>query len=227
MALQFRTVRAAASALVIAAAMGAGGMTGMASALAVEPPSQVAITGSLVDGDGAPLGGVPLVISEEHAEGGIAAVQVTTGADGGFTADLFPWGTADVPAHLSIRTPADTQIEVFGERCTQTLGVAVADERSVAWSEAAPEALTVVAETVLLGEVCGTVATPPPPPPGTNTGSGSGGQGDLTPPPTDVLRDAVAGPPDRQGPALAIGFVVGLMLAAMFLTPRPGARTRG
>lgn len=214
------------SALVIATAMGAGGMTGMASALAVEPPAQVAVAGTLVDGTGAPLAGVPLQISQEHPEGGLAAVQVTTGTDGGFTADLFPWGTADVPAGLSIRTPADTLIEVFGERCTQTWSVTVADQQSVAWSDAAPEPLSVVAETKLLGEVCGTVATPSPPSSGANAGSGSGGQGTLTPPPTDTFRDAVAGRADRHGPALAIGFVVGLMLAAMFLTPRPGARRR-
>lgn len=229
MGLQFRTIRAAVSALVIATAMGAGGMTGVASALAVEPPAQVALTGTLVDGAGAPLAGVLLQISQEHPEGGLAAVQVTTGTDGGFTADLFPWGTADAPAGLSIRTPADAQFEVFGERCTQTWSVAVGDQRSVAWSDAAPEALTLVAETALLGEVCGTVATPPPPGSGSNSGSGSGsgGQGTLTPPPTDTFGGAVAGRADRHGPALAIGFAVGLMLAAMFLTPRPGARRRG
>lgn len=226
MGLQFRTIRAAGAALVIATAMGAGGMTGMASALAVDPPSQVAIAGTVVDGDGAPIGGVPLVISEEHPEGGIAAVQVTTGTDGGFTADLFPWGTADVPARLSISTPAGTMVEVIGAACTQTWGVNLDEERPVAWAESAPEPLALVAETELLGEVCGTVATPPPGT-GTGTNTGTGGQGNLTPPPTDTLHDAVAGRVDRHGPALAIGFVVGLMIAATFLTPRPGARRRG
>jgi len=40
-ALQYRTIRAAASALLIAVALGAGGMTGMTSALAADPPSDV------------------------------------------------------------------------------------------------------------------------------------------------------------------------------------------
>lgn len=42
MALQYRTIRAAASALLIALAMGAGGMIGMTSALAADPPADVA-----------------------------------------------------------------------------------------------------------------------------------------------------------------------------------------
>lgn len=220
MGLRYRTTRAAASALVIATAMGAGGMTGMTSALAVDPPAQIAVTGTLVDGTGAPLAGVALQIGEEHPEGGLAGAQVTTGPDGGFTADLFPWGTAEVPASLSIRTPADTRIEVIGEDCSQTWSVTLADQRSVTWAEAAPEPLTLVAETALLGEVCGTVATPPP-------SGGSGSNPGLTPPPTDTFREAIVGRPSRQGPLFAIGFVVGLLLAATFLAARPGARHRG
>lgn len=216
MGLQYRAIRAAASALLVAAAVGTGGMAGMTSALAADPAT-VGIAGTVVDGGGSPLAGVHLVISEEHpADGALAAVQAVTGADGSFGADVQAWGTAEAPAKLTIK--ADDELEVIGETCSWTWGVTVDDVRDVTLADAAPGPLTVTATTTLLGEVCGTTATPPP------DSQSAGGRPDLTPPPTDTVplaRSAAAG---REGPALSIGVAIGLLLAAVLLLPAPGAR---
>jgi hypothetical protein len=198
--------------------MGTGGMTGMGSALAAEPTT-VAVSGTLVDGSGHPLGGVHLTIVEElPPDGGIAAFPVTTGTDGSFGADLYAWGTAAAPASVSIETAAGEELTVEGDSCSRTWGVTVSDHHDWALSEAAPEPLTVTAATTLLGEVCGTTGTP-------GGGSSNGGGANLTPPPTDAtLRAAGAG--DRLGPALTIGFVLGLIIAAGLLVPKPGSRRR-
>lgn len=223
MGLRYRTFRAAASALLVAAAVGTGGMTGMTSVLAVDPAS-VGLAGTVVDAAGAPLAGVHLVISEELApDGGIAAYQVVTAADGTFAATVHAWGTAAAPASLTISTPADESFEVVGETCSQTWGVALASHQRMALADAAPDPLTLTAATTLLGEVCGTTATPPP----DSTGAGSGGRPAVTPPPTDAFGDGSPTAPDRLGPALTVGFIVGLLAAAAaLLLPRPGARRR-
>lgn len=223
MGLPYRTIRATASALLIATAVGAGGMTGMTSALAVDP-SMVGLTGTLVDGAGAPLGGVSLTIAEElPPDGGAAAFPTTTAADGTFAVDVYAWGTANAPASLSISTAAGTEILLIGDSCTQTWGVSVDDDRQVALADAAPEPLTVTAATSLLGEVCGTVGSPAP---RGNGGTGGGGLS-ITPPPTDTVASTPApAPGDRLGAALAIGFIAGLMIAAMALVLRPGIRRR-
>ena len=208
----YRRVRAAAAALLIAAAAGAGGTTGMVSALAADP-STVTLAGTVVDASGAPFAGVELVIQEELSDdGGLAAFHATTGADGSFSADVYPWGTAAAPATITIRTAQD--IVRVGDSCSQTWGVATTVDLALA--EAAAEPLTIAA--TLLGEVCGTTGSP-----GGNTGGGGGAH--LTPPPTDVSAAALGSTADRSGPALTVGFVVGLLLAALVL-PRPGARRR-
>jgi len=218
--LPYRTIRAAASALLVSVAVGTGGMTGMSSVLAADP-AMVALAGHVVDADGGPLGGVHLVISEElPPDGGIAGFHVTTSADGSFAADVYAWGTADAPASLTISTPAGEEVTVIGETCSQTWGVAIAAHQDLALAESKPDPLTLTATTTLLGEVCGTTATPPP-----NTPRGGGGA-NLTPPPTDTIGAPVAGSADRLGPALTIGFLVGLLLTAAALLPRPGARRR-
>jgi hypothetical protein len=216
----YGTLRAAGTALLLAAAVGAGGTAGMTSALAADP-GKVTLGGSLVDGHGAPLGGIQLLVTEElQPDGGAAAVPATTAADGSFSADLFAWGTAAAPASVSISTLPDQAIEVVGESCSQTWAVEVIDVRSLALAEAAPEPIALTASTTLLGEICGTTGTPPP------TSGGSGGAA-VTPPPTDVLDPGTAATSGRIGPALTIGFAVGLLLAAALLLPRPGARRRG
>lgn len=221
MALQYRTIRAAVSALLIAFALGAGGMTGMTSALAADPPT-VELTGTLVDGAGAALAGVDLLLTEELApDGGIAAFQTTTGADGSFGVALYPWGTADVPATLSIVTAPDVELTRIGPECSQTWSVVLAAARDLALGQAgapAPEPLALVATTELIGEVCAVVATPPPI-------AGNGGAG-LTPPPTDTVPPTAGGEMDRLGLALIVGFAIGLASVLAFLTQRRGTRRR-
>jgi hypothetical protein len=200
--------------------VGTGGMAGMTSALAAGPAT-VGLEGTVVDSAGAPLGGVHLVISEElPPDGGLAAFQVTTAADGSFAADVYAWGTADAPATVTIATPADEAVDVIGETCSQTWGVVVAANQQLALADAAPDPLTLTATTTLLGEVCGTTATTPP------DSRGANGRPDLTPPPTDTFVAPIANAPDRIAPALTIGFVIGLVAAAAVLLPRPGARRR-
>ena len=221
MGLRYRTIRAAASALLVAAAVGTGGMAGLTSALA-GGPATVGLEGTVVDSAGTPLGGIHLVISEElPPDGGLAGFQVTTAADGSFGADVYAWGTADAPATLTIATPADEAVDVIGETCSQSWGVVVRADRQLALADATPDPLTLTATTTLLGEVCGTTATPPPDSHGT-----SGGRPDLTPPPTDAFVATIPNAPDRLGPALTIGFVIGLVAAAAVLLRRPGARRR-
>ncbi len=221
MGLQYGSIRAAASALLVAAAVGTGGMAGMTSALAADPAT-VGLSGTIVDGNGAPLAGVHLVISEElPPDGGIAAFQVATAGDGTFAAAVYPWGTAAAPAGLTISTPADEAVEVVGKTCSQTWGVAVRSTQQLALADGTPDPLVLTATTTLLGEVCGTTATPPP------NGASRGGRPAITPPPTDVLpAPPAAEGADRQGPALWIGFAVGLLLAGAGLLPRWGARRR-
>ena len=222
MGLLDRAPRAAASALFLAAAIGAAGTTGISSVLAVDPPATLALSGSLADVHGAALAGVHLVISEEQPpDGGLAGSSVTTAADGSFTAPIYPWGTAEAPATLTIKTPAGEEIQRIGDSCSQTFGVAVSDTRSLTLEGAVepPAPVQLVATTTLLGEVCGTTATPRP-----NSGAGSGTH--VTPPPTDQAGPVLAGPAERRGPALVLGFVVGLLAAGALLIPARGARRR-
>jgi hypothetical protein len=217
--LQYRTIRAAASVLLVAAAVGTGGMTSIGSVLAADPPT-VALSGTVVDSGGVPLAGLHLMISEElPPDGGAVAVQATTGAGGSFTVDVQAWGTADAPATVTIKTLPGTEVQVAGDTCTQTWGVELLHTANVAWADSAPEPLTLTATTTLLGEVCGTTGTP------SNSQSG-GGRPALTPPPTDVLARSIVDAPDRIGQALTIGFLLGLIVAAGLLLPRPGARRR-
>ena len=220
MGLRYRTIRAAASVLLVAAAVGTGGMTGLGSVLAVDP-STVGLSGTVVDGGGAPLAGLQLMISEIlPPDGGAVAVQTTTGADGTFAIDVQAWGTADARASVTIKTLPDAEIEVVGETCSQTWGVELLHEEDVAWADAAPEPLALTATTTLLGEVCGTTGTPKP------DSQGTGGHPGLTPPPTDTIARSIAASSDRTGPALTIGFVLGLVVAVALLLPRRGARRR-
>ena len=222
MGLLDRAPRAAASALLLATAIGAAGTTGISSVLAVDPPATVPLSGSLADEHGAALAGVHLVISEEQPpDGGLAGSSVTTAADGSFTASIYPWGTAETPATLTIKTSPGEEIQRIGENCSQTIGVVVADTRPLTLEGATepPAAVQLVATTTLLGEVCGTTATPRP-----NSGAGSGTH--VTPPPTDQDRAVLTRPSERHGPALVLGFVVGLLAAAALLVPARGARRR-
>ena len=220
MGLQYRAIRAAASALLVAAAVGTGGMTGMSPALAADPAT-VELSGVLLGAGDRPLAGIHLTITEEYSpDGGLASNQVVTGAGGHFSTSVFPWGTADAAATLTI--VAADQMKIDGNGCRQSWDVSLRSVTDVAFADAAPTPLTLVAPPTLLGEVCGTTATPPP----TSRGN-SGGHPAITPPPTDLAAAALEpGATDRHGPALSLGFVLGLILAGVLLLPRPGARRR-
>ena len=71
MGLQYRAIRAAATALLVALALGAGGMAGMTSALAADP-AMVELSGTVVNGSAAPLAGIPLVVTEELSANGLS-----------------------------------------------------------------------------------------------------------------------------------------------------------
>jgi hypothetical protein len=223
--LRHRGPRAAVSALLFAGAIGVGGMTGMTSALAVDSPAAVQITGQLVNGAGAPLGSVPLIVSEElPPDGGLAGFQATTGSDGGFSVAVEPWGTADAPATLTFKVAPDASVTVVGTSCTQTWGVTLSDTRQLALADAAPapDPIALVASTKLLGEVCGATGTPRPT---SAPNSGNHPRADPTPPATDASA-ALSVHEDRPATALLVGFAVGLAAAGLLLIPRPGARRR-
>ena len=223
MGLSYRSIRAAGSALLVAATVGAGGMTGMTSVLAADP-STVTIDAALVDGASQPLAGVRLTVIEElPPDGGIAAFPVTTAADGTFSVDLYAWGTAEAPATVTVRTDPGEELTIEAGSCSRTWGVAVADSRQLALAETLPDAFQVTATTTLLGEVCGTSGTPG----GGGSNSGAGGVAKITPPPTDARLPRGGSAEERLGPALTIGFALGLALAVALLVPRPGSRRRG
>jgi hypothetical protein len=223
--LRERTSRAAVSAWLLAATVGAVGMTGMSSALAVDGPATVSLAGQLRDASGAALAGVPLVVAEElPPDGGLAGWQVTTAADGTFAVAVLRWGTADAPATLTIRTVPSTRVRTDSGGCSRTLEVRLSDARPLQLAEATtPAAIDLVATTTLIGEVCGATATPP----SVAGGLGAPAHGDgPTPPPTDGLPASLDRSADRPATALLVGFGLGLLAALLFVLPRRGLRRR-
>ena len=217
MGLLDRWLRAAVAAVVMALAW--GGVVAPA-VLAADPG--VTVSGSLVDEHGTALAGIHLVIEEQlPPDGGLAGFQVVTDASGDFAADLEPWGTAGAPATLTVKTPADglEVVEVVDGACTRSLSVVVDATQDVALADGPIDPLAIKATTELIGEVCGTTATPPP------AGAGTG-RPTVTPPPTDAFARREASSPDRLGPALSLGFAIGLVATILLLTPRPRGRRR-
>ncbi len=141
MGIPYRSIRAAATALLVTAAVGSGGMGGFSTALASDP-GRVMLAGTLIDAAGAPLAGVHLTISEELApDGGAFEIAAITAADGSFNAEIYAWGTRVAPASLTISTPAGEAIDVATANCSRTWGVALSDDRKVALAEATPTIL--------------------------------------------------------------------------------------
>ena len=212
--------RAAAVAVLVASAA-IGGVSAPAT-LAVGSASAT-VAGRLVDGRDAPLVGIKLVIEELlPPDGGLAGYQVTTDGAGAFSADVEPWGTAAAPATLTIATPKDEvqTVNVIDGSCTHTFTVTVNAKRDVTLAEGPTDPFALTGTMELLGEVCGTTATPPP--------ANGGARGPaITPPPTDVI--ARTGGPSDDGlrPKLIVGFAVVLGVALVFVTPRPRGRRRG
>jgi hypothetical protein len=224
---RYRAARAAAPALLLATAIGAAGTTGMSSALAVDPPARIALAGHLADSHGAALRGVDLVVSEElPPDGGLAGFQARTGADGSFSVSVEAWGTTTAPATLTIKAAPGALGTVVGTDCSQTYTVTLADTRQVALAGATepPAAIELVAATRLVGEVCGTTATPRPPQP-TPVSNAADPTTKLTPPPTDAS-PALGDRGEQPATALLVGFAVGLASALLLLVPTPGRRRR-
>jgi len=190
--------------------------TGISSALAAEP-GMVTLGGTLVDGGGAPLGGVHLVMTETAPDDALAGFQAITATDGSFSANVYSWGNAEAPASISFAVEGELQVITGG--CSRTWAVALDAEQDVSLAGTAPEPLALRATRTLTGEACGVTGGP--------SSGNAGGGSKLTPPPTDRLAAPVlAAGPDRLGPALTLGFVVGLLAAALLLMPRLGARRR-
>jgi hypothetical protein len=225
---RYRAARAACSALLLATAIGAAGTTGVSTALAVDPPARIAVSGHVADAHGVSLAGIELVVSEElPPDGGLAGFQATTGKDGGFSVSIEPWGTTDAPATLTIKAAPDATTTVVGDSCSQTWGVAVTDSREIALEGATepPPTIELVASTELLGEVCGTTGTPKPPKPTPASNAGAPATPHLTLPPTDAS-PALGDQGEQPATALLVGFVVGLAAALLLLLPRPRTRRR-
>ena len=358
MALQYRTIRVAASALLIAVAIGAGGMTGMASALAAEPPVDVVLdatvtvnlippahtgsglVGALIrleayrtegepfqtletsstdgatatfDGvaraaDGAPdvlldvfvafsyertdelgcieRGGqsgsangivasdglaididnwassiflpdctgvadlddgvvtvrfidqltllpvagatVTIGVSHPEVEEGTATATLigTTDANGVATIEGVPYRPHDLPGvELEVRAHKIATWTDAASGCTGSdtwdaarvgvVGAAAVEIAFTADEQSASSSLECGPNPTPSGDVGGATGTP-----------GSGGNAGLTPPPTDALALRAAAQPDRLGAALTLGFLIGLIAAALLLSPRPGSRRR-
>jgi hypothetical protein len=216
------------SALLLATAIGAAGTTGVSTALALDPPARIAVSGHVADAAGASLAGVNLVVAEElPPDGGLAGFAVTTAADGTFTVSVEPWGTADAPATLTIKAAPGALATVVGESCSQSYDVSLSDTREVrlAGATEAPSTIELVAKTELVGEVCGTTATPRPPRGTPASNAGAPATPHLTLPPTDA-GPALGDRGEQPATALLVGFVVGLAAALLMLVPRPGSRRR-
>jgi hypothetical protein len=223
-----RAPRTAASALLLATIIGVAGTTGISGALAVDPPATVAVVGLVVDQNAVPLPHLHLVLSEElPPDGGLAGFRATTGADGSFSVPLYAWGTIDAPADVTIKAPADETVTVaINSQCSRTYTVTLADDRELALGDGfPPKPLDVTAATTVVGEICGTTATPPPDS-GSGNGAGHSRPPRLTPPPTDGGSPVVRRGDDRLGIALVLGFAAGLAGAGMLFATRPGARRR-
>ena len=233
MAFPDRARRAAASALLLTTAIGAAGTTGISAVVAADSAT-VPLTVTLATPLGMPLSGIDLAITEEESPtGGSAAFQLASDAAGSVTVQLYAWGTADAPATLRIETTPGQHVQEIAGNCTKTWNVDVADRRAVALAGGTqPQApLTLVPLMALAGEVCGTQGTP-----GSNggggssSGSGSSSSGSsgakVTPPPTDTEAATLTASSERHGPALFLGFVLGLMATVLLLASRLGPRRR-
>jgi hypothetical protein len=204
------------------------------SAVFAADPATVPQTVTLETSLGIRLSGIDLVITEEESPtGGSAAFQVTTDADASATVELFAWGTADAPATLRIQTTPGQHVQEILGNCTKTWNLDVSEGRSIALAGATqpPARLTLEPVMALAGEVCGTQGTP-----GSNGGGGSstgggssssGGSGAaVTPPPTDTVATPLTASRERHGPALVLGFVLGLLGTVVLLALRLGAPRR-
>jgi hypothetical protein len=134
---------------------------------------------------------------------------------------------------LRIETTPGQHVQEIAGNCTKTWNLDVAEGRSIALAGATqpPARLTLEPVMALAGEVCGTEGTPGSSGGGgSSTGGGSsssgGSGGKVTPPPTDTHVAALTASRERHGPALVLGFVLGLLATVVLLARRLGAPRR-
>jgi hypothetical protein len=176
-----------------------------------------------------PVAGAEVTITVTHpaleGEAGSATTTLTgtTDADGVATIDGLPYrphGLAGV--ELDIRAhKAETWTDAAS-------GCSGGDSWDAARSGVTSAAIVEVAfstdeQTASSSIECGPNPTPDGGVAGA-TGTPGSGAG-LTPPPTDASSLGGAAP-DRLGPFLTIGFMIGLIASALLLTPRSGSRRR-
>lgn len=158
----------------------------------------------------------PLVEADEPT-----VLTGTTDADGVATIAGVPYrpnGSAEV--ELTIQAH---KAETWTDAATGCTGSETWDAQRIGVAGAAVVEVDFTLDEQLLSSSiqCG----PNPTPDGGVLGAtGTPGSG-LTPPPTDALGIRAAAP-DRLGPALTIGFLIGLIASALLMTPRPGSRRR-
>lgn len=170
-----------------------------------------------------PDAAVTITVSHPLVEGDEPTILTgSTNTDGVATIAGVPYrpnGSAEV--ELAIAAHKDTTWTDGASGCTGS-ETWDAERTGVSGAAVVEVAFTLDEQLVSSSIECG----PNPTPDGGVLGAtGTPGSG-LTPPPTDALGTR-ADAPDRLGPALTLGFLVGLIASALVFTPRPGSRRRG
>ena len=173
-----------------------------------------------------PVGGADVTITISHPllEGEASdTLSATTDAAGVATIDGVPYRPHD---------QAGVELDVSAHKAETwtdaTSGCTGSDSWDASRSGVVGAAAVEVAFTADEQTASSSLACGPNPTPGGGVGGVTGTPGPvagLTPPPTDTgaLRPAA---PDRLGPALTLGFLIGLVVTALVFTPRPGSRRR-
>lgn len=169
-----------------------------------------------------PDAAVTITVSHPLVEGDEPAILTgTTDADGVATIAGVPYrpnGSAEVELTVGAHKAETWSDAASGCTGSETWD---AERTGIAGAPVVEVAFTLDEQLVSSSIECG----PNPTPDGGVLGAtGTPGSG-LTPPPTDALAIR-ASAPDRLGPALTIGFLIGLISAALLVTPRPGSRRR-
>lgn len=129
-------------------------------ALAADEP---VLTGTVLDANGAPFPVEEARMTMTGPDGaGIHAAQIEVGADGTFEVALMPWGTTEAPAEVTIAiTGAGTESVPNDVGCTDEVAqVAEATVDVTLEDGGEPEPIQIVAESRIVGTVCGAQATP-------------------------------------------------------------------
>jgi hypothetical protein len=169
--------------------------------------------GKVVDGDGASVAGLRLTFQESGTPDPMPAYDVTTGADGTFSAQILISGPEPPElapdSTLVFGTAAAQQLSYAAGACQRTANVSLdaTVAKPVDWFRGQVVVLT--AEADVVGETCGV----------------SGGPA-TTLPPTNRAEQETAASGDRHGLAISLGLAIGLAVVGLWFVPRPRARRR-